>query len=154
MLTQTINLLASARPNLGAAGQGRCTPAAGGRARPNQCWGGQLLGAPTSRTRRRCSGRLGVKARGAGGGAPEAGEDGVEEEEDGEEADAMSMGIREPREAGAGQGGSRPRSGGRRPWTGGVAGVRASTDFGRPATAENPVGQRTGGAAEGGGRGG
>jgi hypothetical protein len=29
MLTQTINLLASERPNLGAAGQGRCTPAAG-----------------------------------------------------------------------------------------------------------------------------
>jgi hypothetical protein len=32
MLTQTINLLASARPNLGAAGQGRCTPAAEGGA--------------------------------------------------------------------------------------------------------------------------
>jgi hypothetical protein len=32
--------------------------------------------------------------------------------------------------------------------------VRASTDFRRPAVAESPVGQRTGGAAEGGGRGG
>jgi hypothetical protein len=30
MLTQTINLLVSARPNLGAVGQGRCTPAVGG----------------------------------------------------------------------------------------------------------------------------
>jgi hypothetical protein len=30
MLTQTISLLALARPNLGAAGQGRCTPAAEG----------------------------------------------------------------------------------------------------------------------------
>jgi hypothetical protein len=67
----------------------------------------------------RTTGRQGARRRRR---SPEAGEDGVEEEEDGEEADAMSMGIREPREAGAGQGGSRPRSGGRRPWTGGVAG--------------------------------
>jgi hypothetical protein len=33
MLTLTINLLASARPSSGAAGQGRCTPAAGGGGR-------------------------------------------------------------------------------------------------------------------------
>jgi hypothetical protein len=33
-------------------------------------------------------------------------------------------------------------------------GARVSADFGRPAAAENPVGQRTGGAAEGGSRGG
>jgi hypothetical protein len=32
-----------------------------------------------------------------------------------------------------------------------VAGARASADFERPAAAENPVGQRTGGTAEGGG---
>jgi hypothetical protein len=57
-------------------------------------------------------------------------------------------------EVGAGRGGSRPRSGGRRWRTGGVAGARASADFGRLAAVENPVGQRTGGAAEGGGRGG
>jgi hypothetical protein len=33
-------------------------------------------------------------------------------------------------------------------------GVRASTDFGRPAAAENLVRKRTGGVMEGGGRGG
>jgi hypothetical protein len=32
IMMQTINLLASARPNFGAAGQGRCTPAAGRQA--------------------------------------------------------------------------------------------------------------------------
>jgi hypothetical protein len=110
-------LLASARPNLGAVGQGRCTPTAGGR-------GGV---APTSRTRRRCSRRPGGKAHGDGGGAPGAGEDGVEQE-DGEKAD----------------------NGGPAAWRG----ARASADFGRPASAENPVGQRTGAAAECGGRGG
>jgi hypothetical protein len=81
---------------------------------------GRGRGAPTSRTRRRCSGR-------SGGGAPEAG-DYSTEEEDGEEAD----------------------DGGPTAWRE----ARASADFGRSAAAENPVGQRTGGAAEGGGRGG
>jgi hypothetical protein len=62
------------------------------------------------------------------------------------------MGIREPR---------RPRqvgeevarvpgadSGGPAAWRG----ARASADFRRPTAVENPVGQRTGGATEGGGR--
>jgi hypothetical protein len=44
--------------------------------------------------RRQCTGRSGGKARGDGG-APEAGEDGAEEE-DGEEADARRMGRRSP----------------------------------------------------------
>jgi hypothetical protein len=65
--------------------------------------------------------------RSGGGGASEDGEDGAEEE-DGEEAD-----------------GGAPAA-----WRG----ARASADFGRPAAAENLVGQRTGSAAEGGGRGG
>jgi hypothetical protein len=69
----------------------------------------------------------GGKARNGDGGAPEAGEDGTEDD-DGEEADG----------------------GGPAAWQG----VRASADFGRPAAVENPVGQRTGGAAEGGGWGG
>jgi hypothetical protein len=103
--------------------------------------------------RRRCSGQPGGKARDGGGGAPEAGEDGAEEE-DGEEADERSMGIRSLPEAGAGRGGSRSRwgadDGGPAAWWG----ARASADFGRPVAAENHVGQRTGGAAEGGDRGG
>jgi hypothetical protein len=98
MLTQTIDLLASARPNLGR----------------------QLC-----RTRRRCSGR--PAARWAG--------------QVGEEA------VRVPGVDG----------GGPAAWRG----ARASADFGRPATAENPVEQRTGaprkaavGEDDGGSRGG
>jgi hypothetical protein len=49
--------------------------------------------------RRRRAGRPGSMARG-GGRAPEAGEDSTEEEEDGEEADAMSMGMRSPERSG------------------------------------------------------
>jgi hypothetical protein len=72
-------------------------------------------------------GRAARHAARSGGRALEAGEDGAEEE-DGDEAD-----------------GGRPAA-----WRG----ARASADFGRPAVAENPVGQRTGGVAESGGRGG
>jgi hypothetical protein len=100
----------------------------------------------TCRWRRRRSGRTGGKAR---GGTSKAREDGAEEE-DVEEAYTRSMGIKSP----GGQG----RSGRKPPafqgptatdrWCG--RGVRASAgwwtaDFGRPAEAENPVGQRTGG---------
>jgi hypothetical protein len=86
-------------------------------------------------------------ARGGGGGALEAGEDGADEE-DGEEADVRSMEIKSP----GGQGKS-----GRKPPT--FRGARAlagrwTADFGRPPAVENPVGQRMSGAAEGGSRGG
>jgi hypothetical protein len=80
----------------------------------------------------------GGKAR--GGGAPKARED-----------DAAAV---EPQEAGVGRGGSRPRSGADSGRPTSWRGARASTDFRRPPAAENPVGQRTVGAAEGGGRGG
>jgi hypothetical protein len=92
-------------------------------------------------------GRRRVGGRRGGGRAPEAGEDGAEEED--------GAAAAEPQEAGAGRGGSRARvpgadSGGPVAWQG----ARALVDFGCPAAAENPVGQRTGGAAEGCGRGG
>jgi hypothetical protein len=67
--------------------------------------------------------KAGGKARNDDGGAPEAGEDGTEDD-DGEEADG----------------------GGPSAWQA----VRASADFGRPAAVENPVGQRTEGGGWGG----
>jgi hypothetical protein len=154
MLTQTINFLASARPNLGAAGQGQCTPAAGGGAPigvgEDNCEAPLLAGRGNDAQDGRATRRA---ARGCDGGAPEVGEDGAGEE-DGEEADARSMGIREPRRPGLvgeeatgvpGADGGRPAA-----WRG----TRASTDFGRLAAAVNPVGQRMRGATKGGGRGG
>jgi hypothetical protein len=54
--------------------------------------------------RRRHAGRPGGKAR-DGGGAPEAGVDSAEEE-DGEEADSRSMGMRSP--GGQGRSGRKP----------------------------------------------
>jgi hypothetical protein len=95
--------------------------------------------------RRRRPGGPGGKAR--GGGALEAGEESAEQE-DGEEADTRSMGIKSP--GGWGGSGSKPpaflgpttvdrrRGGGVRALAG-----RWTADFGRPAAAENPVGQRT-----------
>jgi hypothetical protein len=88
-------------------------------------------------------------ARGGGGGAPEAGEDGAEDD-DGEEADVRRWGSGSP--------GARGGSGRKPPAFRGPTvvwrGARALADFWRPAAAENPMGQRTGGAAEGGGQGG
>jgi hypothetical protein len=81
--------------------------------------------------------------RGGSGRAPEAGEDDVEEEdgvEDGAEEEVAEEAACVPGADG----------GGPAAWRG----ARASADFRRPAAAENPVGQRTGGATEGNGRGG
>jgi hypothetical protein len=92
---------------------------------------------------------VGGKA-GGGGGAPEAGEDGVEEE-DGTAAAAEPRRLGRPGQVGEeaarvpGANGGGPAA-----WQG----ARASADFGRPAAAKNPMGQRMGGTAEGGGRGG
>jgi hypothetical protein len=83
-----------------------------------------------------------------GGRAPEAGEDGAEEE-DGEEADARSMGMRSP--GGWGRFGRKlaafrgPTAADRRRGRGARASVgRWMADFETLAAAENPVGQRTG----------
>jgi hypothetical protein len=79
-------------------------------------------------------------------------------EEDGEEADARSMGIRSP--GGWGRSGRKSpafrglTAADRRRGGGGASTGRWTEDFRRPAAVENPVGQRTRGATEGGGRGG
>jgi hypothetical protein len=74
---------------LGAAGQGRCTPVAGGSGAPLPALGRTTVRCPDQQDeatmlmrgqRRRRLGRPCGKARG-GGGAPEAGEDGAEEED-------------------------------------------------------------------------
>jgi hypothetical protein len=139
MLTQTINLLASARPNLGAVGQDRCTPAAGGS---YQRWGGQLWGAPTSRTRRRRLGRPSGKAHGARRRSP-----------GGRGGRHGGGGWGGGRHRGGGQGGSRPRSGGRRRRTGGVGGGCQRISGGRRRRTI-PWGKGRLGAAKGDGRGG
>jgi hypothetical protein len=100
--------------------------------------------------RRRRAGRSGGKVCG-GGGAPEAGEDGVEEE-DGEDADVR----RSPR--GQGRSGRKPpRSGGRWRWTGiaGGDGVGRSVDGGFRETGGGREfwGAEDGGATESVGRG-
>jgi hypothetical protein len=91
--------------------------------------------------RRRRADRPGSMARG-GGRAPEAGEDSAEEE-DGEEADAMSMGMRSPERSGQveeetgcvpGADGSRSAGGAR------ASAGRWAADSRRPAEAENPRG--------------
>jgi hypothetical protein len=87
-------------------------------------WGGQLC-----RTRRQCSGRPAAR-RAAAAEPRRQGRPGQVEEEAAHVPGADG--------------------GGPMAWRG----VRASADSGRPAAVENPVGQRTGGAAEGGGRGG
>jgi hypothetical protein len=107
---------------------------------------GGKAGRRTARRRRSPGGRGGRRGGGGrrcGGGAPEAGEDGAEEE------DGAAAG--EPRRPGwPGQVGEEaahvPRvdGGGPAAWRG----ARVSADFGRPAAEENPVGQRTEGAAE------
>jgi hypothetical protein len=137
MLMQTINLLALARPNLG--GQGAGSVSAGGVARHyRRHWGGQLC-----RTRRRCLGRPAARRGGgrhSGGGAPEAGEDGAKEEDGAAAAEPRRPGqVREEVARVPGADGGGPAA-----WRG----ERVSADFGRPAAAENPVGQRTGAAAE------
>jgi hypothetical protein len=80
---------------------------------------------------------------GGGVGAPEVGEDGAAVAEPRRPGRPGLVGEEAARVPGA-------DSGGPAAWRG----ARASVDFRRPAAAENPVGQRTGGAAEGGGRGG
>jgi hypothetical protein len=89
----------------------------------------------------------GGKAGGGGcGGAPEAREDGAEEEDGAAAAEPQRPGqIGEEAARVPGADGDRQAT-----WRE----ARASADFGRPAVAENPVGQRTGSTAEGGGRGG
>jgi hypothetical protein len=91
-------------------------------------------------TRRRCSRRRGGEGRRGGGRAPEAGEDGATAAEPRRLGQVGEKATHVP-----GADGGRPVAWRR---------ARASAEFGRPAAAENPVGQRTGGAAEGGGRGG
>jgi hypothetical protein len=104
----------------------------------------------------------GGKASG-GGGALEAGEDGVEEGDGAAATEPRRLGrtVRRRRTARRwrsprGRGG-RGRSGRKPPAFRGPTvwrGVRASADFKKPAAAENPMGQRTGGATEGSGQGG
>jgi hypothetical protein len=95
---QIINLLASARPNLGAAGQGRCAPAAGRG-------GGR---APTGVGDDNCEAPL-LAGRG-------------DDAQDGRVA-RRAAAVTEPRRTEPRRpGGSRPRSGGRRRRTGSVAG--------------------------------
>jgi hypothetical protein len=92
--------------------------------------------------RRRSPGGLGGRCGGGGCGGGRCEEDGDEEPERlgqvGEEVDRVPGA-----DGGMAGGGGGKASAGR--WT---------TDFGRPAAAENPGGQRMGGAAEGGGWGG
>jgi hypothetical protein len=107
--------------------------------------------------RRRRAGRRAARHATHGSGATKDGKDDTKEEDE-EEADARSMGMRAP-EAGASQGESQPRSGGRRRRTGGVAkveGVGGSVDSGfwEAGGGGESWGQRPGSAAEGGGLGG
>jgi hypothetical protein len=79
--------------------------------------------------------RRGGRRRGGGWGGGPHEEYGEEAGEDGVEVVARVLGADD---------------GGPAAWRG----ARASADFGRPAVAENPVGQKMGSAAEGGGQGG
>jgi hypothetical protein len=101
-------------------------------------------GARCRQWRRRSPRGRGGRRGGGGWGEGQHEEYGQEAGEDGAEEAGAGRGVSEAaRVPGA-------DSSGPAAWRG----VRALADFGRPAAAENPVGQRTGGAAEGGGQGG
>jgi hypothetical protein len=129
-------------------GGGRCGTT-GGVGEDNYAGGGGNAqdGRRQGGRRRWSPGRGG--GRHGGSRAPEAGEDGAEEQDDTVAAESRRPG----RPVQVGEEVARvPRADGGGPAT--WWGARASADFGRPAAAENPVGERTGGAAEGGSRGG
>jgi hypothetical protein len=145
MLTQTINLLASARPDFGGRRAGSVYAGdRGGRRAPTGVGEDNCEAPlPAGQGDDAQDGQAARRAALGGVGTPEAGEDGAKEQ-DGEEDNAEE----EAGEEGApvlGADGGGPTS-----WRG----ARASADFKRPAAAENPVGQRTGGATEGGSWGG
>jgi hypothetical protein len=131
MLTQIINLLVSARPNLGGQGAGSVSGGGGG---------GTTGGVGEDK----CAGRGDDAQDGRRQGREE---DGAAAAEAGENSTAAAEPLRPGRTRQLGEEAAHvPGADGGRPavWRG----ARVSADFGRPAAAENPVGQRTGGAAE------
>jgi hypothetical protein len=145
MLTQTINLLASARPNLGGQGAGLVSGRGGGR-----------RGTTGGVGEDNCAGRGDDAQDGRRQGGEEDDAAAAEPRRSGRTTwrrrrTARQRRRRSPR----GWGGRRQvgKEAARVPGAdgGGPAawrGERVSAYFGRPAAAKNPVGQRTGGAAE------